>query len=375
MRILILSSSYGSGHNQVAYALEEYLLELEPTCQVKIVDVIETISPFFNKIILESYLKMLQLAPRIYGKIYSQTEQNNPYEPGFLMNKLLTATVKDIISKYEPHLIISTHSFASLLMGSLRQNQEITAPCVTVVTDYALHSGWVHPGNDRYYIALDDLKFLVSRYGIEPHKIKSFGIPVRKKFREVVMLTPAQLRQQLKLPCLPAILFMGGGLGLGDITEVLLSTDKVLHNYQFLVACGHNKELLEQLNNTKTDYVNHIVAYGFTDQIPELMSVSRLVVSKPGGVSSTEAFCLHKPLAMISPIPGQEMRNHDFFLNQGVAVSIPSNEHAGTVIGHLLNSPLRLEAMQKLDVQMGNVKAAEEIARDALALALVPYDN
>ncbi len=362
MRVMIFSAGVGSGHNQVAKTIRDSVLQ-NPGNTVELLDVIKTISPFLSKVVLDSYLVMLRHIPSMWGLLHDQFDSSKvKEEPYTLMNHFLARELNEYIADFKPDIIVNTHPFASNLMGTLRQRGKTKCPVASIITEYNIHSMWIHSYIDRFYVAAPLLGSFVNMLSIPESKIVSTGMPVRKQFYEVKQKSVAEVRKTLTLSNKPTLLFMGGGLGLGDITDVLYYTDQKISGSQIMVVCGSNEELYDML--AAKEWNNRILLMRFVDNVAELMYTSDIVITKPGGVTCTEALSLGRPLALISPIPGQETRNQHFFLNNGVAVSVPSNKYAGYIIDDLLQDKQRRALMSQLAVRIGNIHADLDIIRD-----------
>jgi processive 1,2-diacylglycerol beta-glucosyltransferase len=160
---------------------------------------------------------------------------------------------------------------------------------------------------------------------------------------------------------------MGGGLGLGDLLGIVKQVDKYLINNQFIIACGKNEELFDKAKQLKTNNIIKVIPY--VDNISQYMKCSDIIVTKPGGITVTEAMILGKPLALISPIPGQERHNESYLLNQGVAISLPSNRYGGIILSNLMKNKKRMEVMAQLQSLLTNANATRDIVNDLLQLA------
>lgn len=355
MDTLIFSASVGAGHDQVARALQEEILRRYPKARVAIVDTISYISPILNKLVLEGYLGLLKFSPRVYGKLYEKTETgetaadiaNLPYR---LLSRALTKVIRD----YSPDSIICTHAFAAGLMGTLKKRQRIEQHLTTVITDFTVHSYWVHAGNDLYCIAHEQLVYLMDEFGTPRSQVAATGIPILAKFAE--KQEPTAVRAKYGLADLPTALVMGGSLGLGEIKEIVERFDASAEDAQVLVVTGRNEILHSELKHHYWRNTFHV--YGFVDFVNELMAAADVVLTKPGGVTSAEALSQGKPIIVISPIPGQEDRNSRWLTEQGCAIRLPDDKHAGLKMAQLLADRERLALLGQRAAHLGRPLAA-----------------
>lgn len=354
---LIFSASVGAGHDQVSKALQEEILRRDPAARVAIVDALSYISPILNRVILEGYLGMVRYTPKAYGKLYATTETEAGIDLAALPNRLLARALSRVIKDYNPQSIICTHAFSTGLLGTLKLRKRITCQLTTVITDFTVHSYWIHAGNDLYCIAHENFRFLMNEMGVPAEQVAATGIPIISRFRQPI--DKRAVRQKHGLAEMPTILVMGGSLGLGNIQEIVKQLDKVSDNVQILVVAGHNELLKSELERHK--WRNPCRVYGFIDFIYELMAVCDLVLTKPGGVTSAEALSLAKPIVVISPIPGQEHRNSDFLTEQGAAIRLPDDRYAGVKIAQLLRDQERLQSLGQMAARLARPCAAARV--------------
>lgn len=367
MRILFLTSNIGGGHTQAAKTLADGFSKHPLNHEVKIIDIIETFSPLLSKVVLESYLALLRHAPTLWGMFYDQfMEPKSGSDTTEILNRIISPEIMKCIDDFQPDLIVNTYALGSTVIGSLKQRKLLDIPAATIITDYNINSFWIHPGIDRYYVAADALKPLLANFNIPVDNIRPLGLPVRPVFLEAKAISPSEMRKQLELEEKNTILFMGGGLGLGDIMQIVGKIDKVLDNSQLLIACGHNKELL--YNAQQLEVSNKLIPFPYTEEIDKYMQASDFIITKPGGLTLSECMVLNKPLALISPIPGQESNNQFFFLNQGIAISLPNNKYAGIIFKTFSNNKLRLESMIRLQQQLGKPNSTKDIIEDLINL-------
>lgn len=358
MDTLIFSASVGAGHDQVARALQEEILLRHPTARVAIVDTISYISPILNKLMLEGYLGLLKLSPRFYGKLYEKTEAGETaVDFANLPYRLLSRSLGKVIRDYAPASIICTHAFAAGLLGTLKRRQGIDPFITTVITDFTVHAYWLHEGIDLYCIAHEQLAYLLSGLGIPRSQVVATGIPIAAKF--AIPVEPADVRERYQLADLPTVLVMGGSLGLGGIKEMVERFDVNATASQLLVVTGRNEMLYNELKHRR--WHNRLAVYGFIDFVHELMAAADLVLTKPGGVTSAEALSQGKPIVITSPIPGQEDRNSDWLTEQGCAVRLPADRHAGLKLAQLLADKERLELLGQRAARLGRPRAAADV--------------
>ncbi|MGI6224842.1 MAG: MGDG synthase family glycosyltransferase [Peptococcales bacterium] len=344
LKILIFSVSIGAGHNSVANALTEKIKEESPDSEVLIVDTFRYINPILNKVVSGSYMETIKFTPKVWGYLYEQAEDGERLvDMGQVLSKLLSPKLDHLLKEFNPDVLICTHAFPAGILSVLKEKRNIKEPLITCITDFNVHSFWIHPQVDLFVIPSADLIYPFIDEKIDLNKVKAFGIPIRSQFSRKP--EKEQVRQKLGLSDSRTILVMGGGLGLGKIERAVVNLLKE-SDLQILAVAGSNEKLKKNLERLKNKNRLHI--YGFTENIAELMAVADVIVTKPGGITCAEALAMELPMAIISPLPGQEDRNTDYFINKGVAIKVRKEEHLVRELKTLCSNELRLSHMREM---------------------------
>lgn len=360
-KIMILSASTGGGHNSAANAIAGAFKELG--YEGIIVDGIRAVSPLLDKIISEGYENSAKFTPKAYGKLYKLTDA--PYldqEHEMITNTLLKRRIKNLIDTHEPHLIIGTHPFPLMAAARLKEMGIIKMPLISVLTDYTTHASWVKPGIDAYVVGTEDLKYMIADEGADPEKVYPLGIPVNPEFMKSKDLE--SVRSDLQLKDCFTVLLMGGSFGAGNLKDILCELADIDEDFQIVVVAGRNTALKERLDSVveMNNYGGKVRVLGFTRQVAELMSLSDILISKPGGLTTTEAFLKQIPLIIPFFIPGQEEENVDFLLNHGLAFRTTRKYSLKVLIKGLINQPTRLDAMRERMATYAKPYAARDLA-------------
>ncbi|MGN7471802.1 MGDG synthase family glycosyltransferase [Brevibacillus sp. SAFN-007a] len=356
-KILIFSASIGNGHNQAARAMQESLAE--NGCTSMIIDTLEYISPTFHKILLESYMNLLRLSPKMWGRIYHNTEKSRFFDMNVLMNKLLANKLKKLINSVQPDAFIATHPFASCMLSVLKGRNDWTEPIYTIITDYTIHPSWINHHINYYFIGHEQLYYLVDIYRQDHQKFIPMGIPIMRKFR--MPLDANEIKQRLGLaPEQKCIILSGGGLGLGSMETVLDGLEAIHLPLKTFVLTGTNEKLYKKVMN-KT-YRHEVVPLKFINNFHEYLEVADLIVTKSGGLTSAEVMSKRVPMIIYNPLPGQEERNSHFLLNNGCAVHANLSEQLIYFIDELLHSPSKVDYMRRMGQKIAKPDAAQRIA-------------
>ena len=363
VRALIFSASIGAGHDSVARALTESLAEVRPGSEVKTVDTFNYINRVLHKAVFGSYMETLKFTPKVWGYLYEQAEEGERLvDLGQILSKLFSPKLVRLLNEFKPDVIVSTHAFPTGILSVLKERIGVQIPMAAVVTDFHVHTYWIHHGIDRYFIPAPDLAYHLLEDGIAAEKIKGTGIPIRAQFSSVV--DPEAVRRELGLNSHPSVLVMGGGLGLGRIELIV---KELLNNSMFevVVVAGKNQRLVDKLAGLKNARLH---TFGFVENMARVVAACDLVISKPGGVTTAEVLALRKPLIIYSPLPGQEDRNTDYLLNKGAAIKVRKLDMLIPEIMSFWNDPLRRRHVREMAEKLSTAHAARLVWDELLSL-------
>ena len=372
-RILVLSASVGAGHLRAAEAVELALKQTLPDATVQNVDVLEMTNRLFKNVYGQFYLDLVNKAPHALGYFYDLLDQprsKNQRSDRFrlYLEKLnLRSFVKFL--RAEPwDLVINTHFLPAEIIASLRLKKEIDLPQVTATTDFETHRLWVNQPCDRYFTATPEGALYLQHWGVPTADTFVTGIPIHPVFA-----TP-----KVKADCIakhglasdrPIVLQLSGGFGVGPIEKIfhgILSVEKPI---QLVTITGRNEKLKEQLGKIKPPGRHKAKVLGFTKEIDELMQAADLVVTKPGGLTTSEVLARGAVMVIVNPIPGQESRNSDYLLEHGAAIKANNIATLGYKINALLQDQTRLETLRANVRRIAKPRAAFDVVAKAMELA------
>lgn len=353
--ILFFSVSIGAGHDLAAQAVAQEITRRYPDCRIKIVDTFKYINPVLNKVIVGSYMESLKFNPKIWGYLYEQAEQGNKLvDLGQILSKLVSVKLKKLIAEFEPEAIVCTHAFPAGMLSILKESGEVRVPLIGVTTDYTVHPFWIHKNIDIYVLPCDELAAEIAAFGVKPDKILPAGIPLRNQFTAPIDRQSA--RSRLGLADKTTFLVMGGGLGLGQIENIIESLGNADIDIQIVTVTGKNDRLRTKLQLISA--TNLIKVFGYVENVAEVMAACDFIITKPGGLTTAEVLAVGLPIIIVNPLPGQEDRNTDFLLNAGVAVRIRKINNLVSQIKQLMLNQKRLDQIRQMSVELGKPKAA-----------------
>jgi processive 1,2-diacylglycerol beta-glucosyltransferase len=362
-RVLLMYISQVSGHRQGAVAIAKSLKSLDPDCEVLSINGFGYTYPLMEKIINTAYMGVIKRAPKIWEYLY-----DNPKVIKFSekwkqsIHKSSHKKLKPLIDEFKPDVVVCTQAFPCGMVADYKMTHQLGLTIIGVLTDYAPHLYWLHEGVDYYVVPSQEACDRYLKEGVPAQRIKILGIPIRTKFSENTGADNIARKLGLDLK-IPIILIMGGGQGLGPMKEAVKSLVRLGRSLQLIVICGTNVKLVRWIRKIQRRTNKKIIFYDYASHVDELMEISTLIVSKPGGMTTSECLAKGLPMVIVDPIPGQEERNSQFLVNQGIAIRVDDKHHIARQIDALLNDPKQLAAMKQAALKNGKPMAAENIAR------------
>ncbi|MBQ8301897.1 MAG: glycosyltransferase [Clostridia bacterium] len=359
MKVLLLSVKAGYGHHSTAKAMIEYFEERGHECEM--LDIFDYINHRLGNSIQDGYLISTKYLKKTYGKVYGKlTQKEEPYDRHSLMlifSRFVSKRLEKFVRDYDPDLVIGTHSYAGVCMSILADNAAIDCPTIGIVTDFTVHPLWETTYLDYYVIPDELLSFEMQKKGIAKKKLLPFGIPVRKQFSTSIEKWEA--RKMLGIEDMPTVLVTMGSMGYGNIRTALSEIDNCLQDFQILCVCGSNKKVKAGVDDF--DWNKNVYSYGFVDNIDVMMDAADIIITKPGGLTTSEALAKGLPIITMNPIPGQEDRNLSFLVNNGAAIMVNDNFSVTDALNILLSSSWRLSLMEESVKHLGKPNAVADL--------------
>ncbi|MGE5604979.1 MAG: MGDG synthase family glycosyltransferase [Bacteroidota bacterium] len=316
--ILILSASYGGGHNQVARALTQELQRQAPGIKITTVDYCELLFPLINRISQFSYTQSIRHFPVGYALYYQATGNISP--DSFWqrrLNRLGYSELIMLVNRLEPRVVISTFPLPAGVLSRMKEAGVLSAPVVTVITDMCVHSQWIHPKTDLYLVGSPEVAAGLEKRGVARDKIGITGIPILPVFREKV--DSEMVRREFDFDSkAKIILFMGGNDGIFGTNHFNFILRDLPPDVQSVVITGSNQDLYDRLHsNSYQKY--RVRAFKYVENVAGLMKISDLLVTKAGGVTISEALAVNLPMIIFKPTPGHEVANANYLLKHRAA--------------------------------------------------------
>jgi len=315
-------------------------------------------------------MEIIKRTPKVWDFLYDNPQIAKRVEK--LRDKVYkfnSPKFKNLFDKFQPDVVACTQAFPCGMVADFKKTYQSNLPLIAVLTDYIPHSYWIHDNINYYITPSEEVSWRLAKKGVNLAQIKALGIPCDPKFNQP--LDRNKVMQKLKFdPRLNTILLMGGGQGLGPIKTMVKSLEKVSSPLQEIIVTGTNKKIYRSLKKKIRKYKHKIALFSYTHNIHELMGASNIIITKPGGVTTAEALGKGLPIVIVKPIPGQEINNTTYLINQGAAIRTDQPRDLNVIIEDLLASPRKLSAMREAVERIAKPKASFDIARLLLNLAV-----
>ncbi len=364
-RVLVLSASVGAGHLRAAQAVELALRETVPDATIKNVDVLTLTNAPFRKIYGEAYLDLVNKAPHVLGFFYDHMDKPRRADSKrdklrLLVEKLNLSSLCDLLECQDWDVIVNTHFMPAEIIASLRKRRKMRTPHMTVTTDFETHRLWVNQPCDHYTTATEEGAAYLHHWGIPSDDITVTGIPIHPVFAKPKQRPPNDR---------PMVLQSAGGFGVGPVELIFRRILDVKTPIELIVVAGRNAAVKKKLEAITPPKHHRVKVLGFTDQMDELMAAADVVVSKPGGLTTSETLARGAAMCIVNPIPGQESRNSDYLLENGAAIKVNNLPTLTMKLGALLEDPARLQQLRDNARRIARPQAAFDVAVRALRLA------
>jgi processive 1,2-diacylglycerol beta-glucosyltransferase len=370
--ILVLSASVGAGHMRAAQAVDVALRQLAPQANVRNVDVLTLTNAAFRRVYGKAYLDLVNRAPHVLGYIYDHMDKPRP--PESKRDKLRLAIEKLNLKNFvalmdEGHwdVVVNTHFLPAEIIASLRREGKLIVRQISVTTDFETHRLWVNETCDHYTTATPEGAEYLRHWGVKG-QISVTGIPIHPVFSQPKDRAECLARQGLAGDR-PILLQLAGGFGVGPIEKIFNGILSIEIPLELVVVAGKNEEVKRDLEAIAVPARHRVKVLGFTDQMDELMCVADVVLSKPGGLTTSEVLARGAAMAIVNPIPGQESRNSDYLLEHGAAIKINNVATLPLKLTELLRNPERLKTLKTNARAIARPQAAFDVAKVALGIA------
>ena len=356
MKVLILSITAGQGHHACGAAISDYLKSKGVQCRM--LDCLSYINKLLGESVSQGYLLSTQYSPAAYGKLYRLAEKKE--KPNGMLSlpkmtvSLLAKKLENYCLAYEPDLIVCTHVFAAQLATEFTVCK---VPTIGIITDFCVHPFWEDTKIDYYVTASELLENQVRKKVGNGANLLPFGIPINEKFSHSV--SKQEARAALGIEDKTTVFIISGSMGYGNIVKHIKHLDRLNLDFQIVSVCGRNEHAKKKVDALSLS--RKIYNYGYVNNVDVMMDAADIIITKPGGLTSSEALAKGIPMILMNPIPGQEDRNAEFFLNNGIATLISETFPVDECLFDMLNNDWRLPLMETAVKNVAKPHAAKEL--------------
>ncbi len=350
---------------RAAEAIERAFIETGAAAEIRHVDTLQYTNKLFRTLYSKAYIDMVNKAPDVLGWLYDQFDkpwQNERRRLAF--DKLNTRAFVKLLEQEQPDITICTHFLPAEIISWLKAKERLSTQQAIVVTDFDVHAMWLCHHYEHYFVALDETRAHLEHLGIAAPKITVSGIPIDPVFTRLKDKREMRAKHGLA-PERTTILVSAGGFGVGPIQHLMSSLLELKHPAQVIAICGRNAEMKAEIETVTSQIpASHPVAFkvvGYTTEMDEYMAAADILLGKPGGLTTSEALASGLLFVIVNPIPGQEERNSDHLLEEGVAIRCNNLPVLAFKIDRLLDDPARVARMQENARRLARPRAAFDI--------------
>lgn len=339
---LILTANYGSGHVQVANVLAKELKS--KGFQPVISDLFGEAHPIMSQVTQSIFIKSFSHGSSFYKWFYYGTNKLNANTITQFSRYLGRKRFLELINEHQPRFVITT--FPLHAAPFLIKKSRFNIPIYTVITDYFAHPFWINPSIDHYFVASDSVKIGLIKHGVSENRITVSGIPIRTEFYSAIDKKDVFAKYGIASSDRVVTILAGAQ---GVLKNVKVLAQRLLNDpsLRVIVICGKNKALFEKLTPLAKQYPGSFRLFGYVDKLHEVLKISHCLVTKPGGISITEAAAVRVPLILYKPVPGQEGENAKYFKEKGGALIARSADEIAENVQRLFDNEALLSGMQR----------------------------
>lgn len=357
-----------SGHHSATLAVEEAIRILSPDTEVLNINAFNYTNPISEKIVNRLYMGLIQKTPKLWDYLYDNPMIARKIEKiKETIHRYNSPKLKNLFEKFKPQAIACSQAFPCGMVADFKRTYNSNIPLVAILTDYIPHSYWIYDTVDYYIAPSEEVKLHLIKKGVTADKIKTLGIPIEPKFNEEVSRSDVMQRLGLH-PDIPTILIMGGGQGLGPIKIIVNALQKLKRDLQIIIVAGINRKLYRSLKKRIKEFKKKVLLFEYADNIHELMGISDLIVTKPGGVTTAEVLAKKLPMIIVKPLPGQEASNTNYLTKKMAAIKVDNPQDLNLIVGDLLSAPFKLRMFSESANRISKPNASLDIARLLLGL-------
>jgi processive 1,2-diacylglycerol beta-glucosyltransferase len=319
--------------------------------------------------VADGYIGMVKTVPQVYGYLYDRVERAT-HVPTMrrMVSRYTAANLRKLVLDLRPDLVVCTHAFPCGVMAEYKRQFDPDLPVVGIVTDFVVHPFWIYPNIDAYAVATPEMAHALTSRGIAPERVLLSGIPVDLRFGRP-RLPVDRLRAELDLPGdRRIVLIMGGGVGIGPLDKMMRALGNVDVPLAAAVIVGRNSALQRRVTAAAERTAYPLRVFGFVDNVFDYMHASDVLLTKPGGLTSSEALAAHVPMILVKPLPGQEERNTRYLVGRDAAIAARGERQLAAAVSDILSSAQSRARLRANADALRHPDAAVRVAERIMAL-------
>jgi processive 1,2-diacylglycerol beta-glucosyltransferase len=367
-RIAILTLSAGAGELQASRAIHQALHDGADDVEARTIDLLDLAEPWFRRSYVHPRCLLMRRAPAVWRKLFDWRQRKRLvkiFPDGLLRRGCARALNR--LQLFRPHLVIAATTWAARLAALGRRQGRFDAPILAVQTAFCSEPSWAESGIDVHCVGSEAAKGQLISWGVSAHRIVTCGVPVDPAF--ALSFDRAELRRAFGLhPDRPVVLVMGGGIRPAPLDTIIRSLEMCAHPIQVLALTARDCNLKCRLEAMRGQLALDLRVFGWTESVQELMGAADLLITRPGGLVTSEAMAAGLPMILGFPAPGMEEAHLSFLLERNLAVAAKSPEEVTRLVSALLDDPSHLEALSACGREMARPDAAYAVAQVARAL-------
>ena len=367
-RIAILTLGVGAGPLRASQAVHLALHDGADNVEARTIDILNLAEPWFLRLYAYPYSLMLRRAPSLWRRLFEwrQRKQLRKTSPDWIFRRGCRAVLARLQS-FRPHVVIATEMGAARVAALGRREGWFDAPILAVQTDFCAQPPWVQEEIEFHCVGSEEAKSQLIAWGVSAHRIVTCGVPIDPAF--ALSFDRAEVRRALGLhPQRPVVLLMDGGIRPAPLDAITRSLEMCRQPIQVLAVAGRDRNMRQRLEALRGQLALDLHVFGWSDSIPELMAAADLLITRPGGLTTSEALAAGLPAILAFPVPGMEERHLKFLVERKVGIAARAQEEIPALVSGLLDDPKQMEAWSSRGREMARPDAAYAVAQVARAL-------
>ena len=367
-KIVILTLGIGSGHVRAAEVIQRVATEGEESVEAKTLDALHLARVWFTRLYVQPYWWMLRHAPALWRALFERRhrKRHTATAPQWVFRHGCGRVLREL-QALSPQLVIATEIGAAELACLGKRDGWFNAPILAVQTDFQSEPPWVQREIDFYCVGSDEAKSELIGWGVSPNRVLACGIPIDPAFA-FSYDKPEVLKGLGLAPGRPVVLVMGGGMGPAPLDGIIRSLELCGLPLQVLTVTGKDRVMKARVEALRGRIALDLHVLGWTDNVPELMAVADVLITKPGGLTTSEALAMGVPLVLTHPIPGPEERHLRYLEHHGVALSARKIEQIPELVARILKKAGERDEMIRRARDLARPDAAHTVVQVGRAL-------